>query len=247
MTTSSGKEFEIAREFEVDASPVEVWDALTTGAGGWLWPMRYEPREGGAAPFGGTVTRWDPPHRLTGRVEGPEGLPDGQVLNQLDQTIEPRDGGRRSWVRYVHSGVFTDDWANQYDGASKHTDFYLHTLRQYLTHFTGRTATFTTLEGPPSAKTPDAFIKLGRHLGLPDDAREGARVRVDAPGGSLDAVVDFRTSHFIGLRTDTALYRFFGRNRFGAPVAVSVHDFAAHTDPKGTELAWRDWLDRLYA
>ena len=42
------KEFEIAREFEVDATPEEVWAAVTTGTGGYLWPMEPpEPRVGG--------------------------------------------------------------------------------------------------------------------------------------------------------------------------------------------------------
>ena len=40
------KEFEIVREFEVDASPEEVWEAITTGTGGWLWPLEYEPQRG---------------------------------------------------------------------------------------------------------------------------------------------------------------------------------------------------------
>ncbi|MGW0907705.1 SRPBCC family protein [Streptomyces sp. NPDC002853] len=245
---TAGKEFEIEREFEVDASPAEVWDAFTTGTGGWLWPMvEYEPREGGAAPHGGTVTHWEPPHRLTDRVDDPEGLPPGQTVNRLDRVIEPRDGGRRSWVHYVHSGILTDDWASRYEEASKHTDFYLHTLRQYLTYFMGLPVTFTTLDGPAPSTAPHAFTKLGRRLGLPDDASEGARVRVHAPGEALDAMVDFRSRHFIGLRTDTALYRFFGRNHFGAPVGISIHDFAPQADAKGTEMAWRDWLLRLYA
>ncbi len=240
------KEFEITREFEVDATPEQVWDALTTGTGGWLWPMEYEPREGGAAPFGGTVTHWDPPHRLTGRVEDPEGV-SGQPLNQLDHTVEPREDGRRAWVRYVHSGIFTDDWDSQYDGASKHTDFYLHTLRQYLTHFAGRPVAFATLQGPGASSTPEAFDTVGRALGLPEDAVAGMKVRAHGPDSqSFEAVVDYRTDHFIGLRTDTALYRYFGRNQWGAPVGVSVHDFAEGADGTRNGQAWEGWLTRLF-
>ncbi|MGP3950037.1 SRPBCC family protein [Streptomyces sp. 7N604] len=240
------KEFEIVREFEVDASPEQVWEAITTGTAGWLWPMEYEPREGGAAPFGGTVTAWDPPRHLTGRVESPEGA-EGQTLNQLDHVIEPREGGG-SWVRYVHSGIFVDDWDNQYDGANKHTDFYLHTLRQYLEHFPGRAATYSAAEGPEASSRVGAFEVVGRALGLADDAAEGARVRVEVPGTeAFDAVVDYRNPYFIGLRSDDALYRFFGRNAFGAPVGIAVHQFAADADQKRTEHAWQSWLTGLFS
>ncbi|MET7596281.1 SRPBCC family protein [Streptomyces sp. NPDC004082] len=241
------KEFEIAREFEVEAPPEKVWEAITSGTGGWLWPMEYEPKEGGTGPYGATITAWDPPHRLTSRVEDVDGI-DVQTLNQLDHTIESRDGGRSSWVRYVHSGIFVDDWDNQYDGAAKHTDFYLHTLREYVTHFAGRPVAFTTFDGPEASVAPEAFAAVGRALGLADDTAEGARVRAEGPEGRvLDAVVDYRNPYFIGLRTDDALYRFFGRNHWGAPVGVSVHDFAPGADAKGTETAWRGWLDGVFA
>ncbi|MEU5775458.1 SRPBCC domain-containing protein [Streptomyces venezuelae] len=240
-----GKAFEIVRELEVEGSPARLWAALTTGTGGWLWPMEYEPREGGAAPSGGTVTRWDPPHRLTARVEDPDRIP-GQTLNELDHVIEPRDGGRRSWLRHVHSGIFTGDWDTRYEGTVQHTDFYLHTLGQYMAYFEGRPVAYSALHGPRASTAPDAFVRLARALGLPDDATDGARVRVQAAGGELDAVIDFRSRYFIGLRADETLHRFYGRNHFGAPVGVSVHDFGAHADAKGTELAWQDWLDHLY-
>ncbi|MFE2536812.1 SRPBCC domain-containing protein [Streptomyces sp. NPDC059371] len=240
------KEFEVAREYEVDVPPGQVWDAITKGCGGWLWPMEYESREGGAGPFGSTITTWDPPHRLTVRTED-VGFPT-QSLNQIDHTIEARGDGRSSWVRYVHSGIFTDDWDNQYDGADKHTDFYLHTLREYVTHFAGRPVAFATFDGPGVSATSDAFAAVGTALGLPDGTAEGARVRAKGPGGDdFDAVLDYRNPYFIGLRTDGALIRFFGRGRWGAPVGMSVHDFAPGADAKANETAWKGWLDEVFA
>ena len=242
------KEFQIIREFEVDATPEQVWEAVTTGTGGWLWPMDApEPREGGRGPFGSTITAWDPPHRYTNRVEDVEGMP-RQTLNQLDHTIEPREGGSRAWVRYVHSGIFVEDWDNQYDGAGKHTDFYLHTLREYLTHFASRPVTFATLNGPEASTAPGALTAVGRALDLADDAAEGSHVEVRGPEGRLIvAVVDYRNPYFIGLRTDDALIRFFGRNHWGAPVGISVHDFAPDADAKANGTAWQGWLDQVFA
>ncbi|WP_406434462.1 SRPBCC domain-containing protein [Streptomyces sp. NBC_00631] len=241
------KEFEIAREFEVDATPAEVWEAITTGTGGYLWPMQPpEPRVGGTAAFGSTVTAYDPPHHLVTR-SADVGFPT-QSANQLEHVIEERDGGRRAWVRYVHSGIFTDDWDNQYDGASRHTDFYLHTLREYLTHFAPRPVSFAQLNGPEASQVPDAFTAVGRALGLPDDLAAGAKTSLRGPGGrALDAVVDYRDPYFIGLRTDDALVRFFGRNHWGAPVGISIHDFAPDADAEANETAWQDWLNGVYS
>ncbi|WP_073952393.1 SRPBCC family protein [Streptomyces kebangsaanensis] len=244
MSQESEKEFEIVREFEVDATPEEVWAAITTGTGGYLWPTDPpEPRAGGAGPFGSTVVAWDPPHRYVNRSEN-TGRP-GQPLNQLDHTVEPRDGGRRAWVRYVHSGIFTDDWDNQYDGADKHTDFYLHTLREYLTYFAPRPVAFTTLNGPGGSTAPDAFAAVGRALGLTQETATGARVAVRGPK-EFEAVLDYRDPYFIGLRADDALVRLFGRNHWGAPVGISVHDFAPDADPEATGAAWQDWLNGVF-
>ncbi|AXI80828.1 SRPBCC family protein [Peterkaempfera bronchialis] len=235
------EEFEIVREAELRATPEEVWDAFTSGTGGWLWPMEYEPREGGAAPGGGTVTVWEPPHRFTARMEGEDGW-----FNQLEYVIEGRDGGLTSY-RYVHSGVFTDDWDNQYDGASRHTDFYLHTLAQYLRYFSRRPVAYAAAQGPAASSASDAFTVLRHALGL-DEASQGDSVQLALPGiEPLDAVVDYLDPYFIGLRTDDALYRFFGRNAFGAPVGIALHLFGEKADRDEAEHAWQSWLDGVFA
>lgn len=237
-----GKKFEIRREGELPTTPEEYWDAITTGLGGWLWPEELEPREGGAAAFGGTVTVWDPPHHFVTRVEGDHGW-----FNQLEHVIEARDGGTIRF-RYVHSGVFTDDWDNQYDGAGQHTDFYLHTLGQYLRYFSRRPVTYVSADGPDASKAPDAFNALRRQLGIGEGAARGDTVRVTLPGGEpQEAVIDYLAPNFAGLRTQDAMYRFFGRNAFGAPVGVALHLFAEGVDAKRTEEAWQAWLNGLFA
>jgi uncharacterized protein YndB with AHSA1/START domain len=236
-----GKHFEIRRELVLQTTPQEVWDAFTTGSGGWLWPMEFEPREGGKAAFGGTVLTWDPPHRLVTRADGEDGW-----FNQLEQEIEDRGDGK-VYVRYVHSGIMTDDWETQYDGANQHTDFYLHTLEQYLLHFSRRPVTYVSADGPAAAQAADAFVALRRALGVAETA-QGDTVRVELPGaGPVDAVVDYLRPNFFGLRTGDALYRFFGRNAFGQPVGVAAHLFGADVEAGAVGSAWRSWLDGVYA
>jgi uncharacterized protein YndB with AHSA1/START domain len=240
-----GKEFEIRREFEADATPEQVWDAVATadGQASWLFPMGgdVEPRVGGAAPGGHTVTAWDPPHHFAVRAEG-----EGGWYNALEHIIEARDGGT-TWIRYCHSGVFADDWDNQYDGADKHTDFYLHTLGEYLRHFSGRKAAYVGAQGPDSSNRPGAFAELRRALGLADDVAVDDAVRIELPGiDVLDGTVDYLTPDFLGIRTADGLYRFFVRQAFGAPVSAGHHLFAGGVDEEKTTEAWSAWLKGVY-
>jgi uncharacterized protein YndB with AHSA1/START domain len=237
-----GKEFSIHREVELPATAQQVWDAVTTGNAGWLWPMETELRVGGAAPFGGRVLACDPPRHLVVRSEGPEGW-----FNQLEHVIQARDGGT-AVIRYTHSGVFTDDWDNQYDGADQHTDFYLHTLGQYLRHFTGRQAGYVSTDGPAAAAAADAMDRLRAALGVTAVTREGDPIRLDVPGtGEVDGIVDYLRPNFLGIRTGEDMYRFFGRNAFGAKVGMSVHVFDARVDTEKAEQAWQDRLAEIYA
>ena len=229
-----GKEFEIRREVELPATPEEVWEAVATGPGtaSWLFPEEPGPND---------LVESDRPHRYAVRTEG-----EGGYFNAIEFVIEAREGGT-AVLRYVHSGVFEDEgWDDQFDAVDGHTEFYLHTLGQYLEHFSPRTATYVGggpggLMGPEASMTPDAFEKLKRELGA---SSEGDRVSL--PNGGGDGVVDYATDKFLGVRTGDALYRFFGRNAFGGPVGMSIHHFG-HVDVDTATRDWSEWLNGVYA
>ena len=65
--------------------------------------------------------------------------------------------------------------------------------------------------------------------------------------GKLSGEVDFSNEHFLGLRTSEAMYRFFGRNAWGAPVGMTVHDFSGAGDSEATARAWGNFLAKVYA
>jgi hypothetical protein len=147
----------------------------------------------------------------------------------------------------VHSGVFFENWDEQYNGAAKHTAFYLHTLGQYVKYFSGRQAEFADLQGPPASGSPEAFEAVKYALGT-GDAGAGGHVSVSVRGlGTVDAVVDYLDPNFVGLRTEDAMVRFFGRNAFGSVVGMTVHLFAVGADIEAAGAAWGAWLNGLYA
>jgi hypothetical protein len=241
-----GKEFRIEREVELPGDPDAVFQAVATGGGNasWLFPSEIEPGEGGATSDGGKVIAWDPPHRFSVRAEGPDGW-----FNELDFRIEARGDG--AILRYVHSSVFDEaGWDDQYDAANSHTDFYLHTLGEYLEHFSPRTATYVGggpggLMGPEASMTPDAFAKLQAALGVPEGATAGEKIRL--AHDDVDGTIDYRTGHFLGVRTEDALYRFFGRNAWGGPVGMSIHHFGEDVDADRIGAAWTDWMAKVYS
>ncbi len=238
------REFEIRREVELPATPEQVWAAVATGDGtaAWMFPTAAGAPGGTGEVFAGhTVIAFEPPWHLALRAEGPDGW-----FNALEYQMEARDSGTVV-LRYVHSGVFVADWDNQYDSASQHTDFYLHTLGQYLRYFAGRRATYVAAQGPEKSAAKGAFDRVRHALRLTGPASAGDRVRMELPDADpVDGELDYLTPNFIGVRTTDGLYRFFGRNAFGMPVGLGHHLFAPDATADGAQRAWQSWLAGLY-
>jgi uncharacterized protein YndB with AHSA1/START domain len=239
--------FEISRDVDLPAAPEDVWTAITADTAAWQFPTGMEIPTGATPPAGAPIQTWDPPHRLVIRMESPDG-----TFNALDYAIEARGDGT-AHLRYVHSGILADDWADQYDAIDGHTDFYLHTLSEYLQNFNGRPVTYVGqpsagIEGPQAAGASDAMDTLRGALGIGAAAAVGDAVHADLGGaGALDGVIDYLTPEFIGVRTTDSLYRFFGRNHYGSVVGMSVHVFRDDVDAAVAEKSLKTWLDTVYA
>lgn len=239
--------FEITREIDLPSTPEDVWTAITADTAAWQFPTGMVVPAAGGPPPGPPIATWEPPRHLIIRTESP-----GGAFNALEYVIEARDGGT-AHVRYVHSGILAAEWADQYDAIGPHTDFYLHTLGEYLRHFRGRTVTYigqppAGIAAPPAAGGPDGMDTLRAALGLAGGAAAGDEVHATlGAAGTLDGVVDYATPEFLGVRSADGLYRFYGRNHFGGVVGMSAHLFTPGVDAAATEAACRDWLAGVYA
>jgi uncharacterized protein YndB with AHSA1/START domain len=250
------REFRVRHEQQLPAAPEHVWNAVATGAGNlcWLYPMEVEPRVGGAVSRGaGKVVAWEPPHRLVCRATKDDGF-----SSTLGYHIEERADGAaalRMDIHWVHEGTVDDGWDTRADAAEKHVAFYQHSLAQYLTHFAGRPAGYIKAERAAPAADAKTFTALRTRLGLAGDASAGDTVTLPLPGkngepgGAEDAVVDYLSRDFVGLRTADGLYRFFDGSAWNWPVWLGHHLFADDAATKaGRERAaraWSRWLDAL--
>ncbi|MGW4562394.1 SRPBCC family protein [Streptomyces sp. NPDC004561] len=242
------REFRVRREQHLPATPQQVWNAVATGAGnlGWLYPMEVEPRVGGAVTRGrATVVEWEPPHRFACRSEDGKGF-----SNTLSYAVEAGDDGtaRLSMgIHWVHTGTPDDGWGTRADAAEKHVDFYQHSLAEYLRHFEGRPATYIKADRPAAPAHADVFTALLRHAGVGEGTAAGDTVRFAVPdglGGPRDAVVDFLSGDFLGLRTADGLYRFFNGHTWNWPIWLGHHMFTGAIDEKQTTEEWKAWLEK---
>lgn len=234
-----GKPFDIRKELALDASSDAVWEAIATAPGlaGWFMPMEIDPKSS-------TVQAFEPGRRLSVR---PQVAPDGS-FHAFEYRIEPAGEGG-AVLRFGHSGFTSDDWGEDYEAVtSAGWDMYLHTLRQYLTHFAGRPALYLEAQAPPESADQAAWPRLVAGLGLTEPVEEGAGVRFELPGfGPVEGSVDYVAPMFLGLRAPLALIRFHGRFASGMPVAVSQHTYLETFDGDAAQRAWEAWLAGVFA
>ena len=239
--------FEIELATTLPATPEEVWEAIATGPGIDSWFMgrnQVEPREGGVAAMetGGhreeaLITAFEPGKRFASRTSPG---PDGRFM-AFEYLLEGRYDGS-TVLRVVHSGLLGDDWQDEYDALRRGWPFHLHTLREYLARFPGRSGV-PVFAVVPTGERPagDVRAALTRALSLTAPVGVGARVRA-APAGlpPLDGEVAWADDERLEVITADGIYTFHG---FAGVVLAFHHLFGPDTD--GAEAAWQRWLAGL--
>src|SRR5689334_2653015 len=234
--------FEVTGEIDLDATPEEVWEAISTGPGIDAWFMgsnEVQPGEGGTMSMtmgghteGSTITAWEPNKRIAYR--GQEG-PDGAV-HAFEYLVEGKEGGS-TVLRFVHSGFMGDDWEAEYEALGKGWGMYLNKLAEYFTYFRGRRATPIFAMVPPAEGEGDVVGRLQESLGLQSTPEAGDHVHLTPENlPPIDGVVDYVQGDFLGVRTDDAMYRFIRGYAGGA--VLGHHLFAEGVDREATEQAW---------
>jgi uncharacterized protein YndB with AHSA1/START domain len=241
--------FEVRVERTVNATPEQVWEAVSTAAGLDAWFMgenELEPRLGGAVrtklhgfTMDSTITTWDPPHRYAST--SPE-QPDGR-LNIFGFEIEGQAGGTTT-LRFVHSGFLPgDDWEQEYDALKGGDPAYVAKLVEYIEHFRGRIAVPITLWGPQVSRER-AWSAFTEALGVSPEPVVGEPAHFRAEGlPVLDGAIDYVSRDFIGLRTADGMYRFI----HGMGTVALGHHIFQPVDQASTEQAWQAWVDRTFS
>jgi len=238
--------FEVSEEFEVEATPDQVWQAITTGPAvdSWLMGRTEVDSAGKTATFDmfgnvatSAITTWEPGHRYATKEDA---NPDGTFM-AMEWLIESRDGGG-ALVRFVHSGLLGDDWEAEYNGLSVGDRAYMKKLAVYLRHFAPRTASASVfLPGPV---TKDSWAAMTAAVGAGPDAADGQPGRLTVPGiEPVDGTVEFTGGpSFVGLRTEDAMYMLI--HGYNDMMFATAHYFDDR-DPAAETEAWQGWLGSL--
>jgi uncharacterized protein YndB with AHSA1/START domain len=240
--------FEVSDEFAVDATPDEVWAAITSGPAVDSWLMGRTEVDSAAktatfAMFGevarSSITAWEPGrHYATREDEKPDG-----TFMAMEWLIESRDGGG-AVVRFVHSGLLGEDWEAEYNGLSVGDHAYMTKLAVYLKHFAPRTARNSLFLPGPAVTDPWAAMTAA--VGAGAHPADGQPARLSVPGiDPVDGTVEFVVPpSFVGMRTADAMYLLV--HGYNGMAFATAHYFDDR-DPSAETGAWQNWLSGLAA
>ena len=192
-------EKKIEAEIAIDATPEEVWRAVSEGDKLKQWfPLdaRVTPGEGGkvwlswgeGAEWESPIEVWKPTKQLrtVDVMPGQDGAP---LRIAVDYIIETRGG--QTILRLVHSGFAADTWEGEIDSLESGWSSFLANLKLYLEQHRDETRTLAYFRNPPvEVERAEAFARIMKSLGVMLDAvRVGSRFSATLEGHRIDGVV----------------------------------------------------------
>ncbi|MGC7098519.1 SRPBCC family protein [Amycolatopsis lurida] len=242
------EERRLEKEISFDATPEQVWAAISSGPGMSIWFVPHElgPDGEGEADFGGGNTQAG---QVLAREEGKRivyGTADSP--GALEFLVEGRENGG-TVLRFTQSGFFDgDDWSAEYDSFDRGWNLFFHNLAQYFRYYGGLPAT-TLVTGSTTALEPDeVWAKFRAALGVDPAVAPGDRVRLTPDGlPPIEGEVDYFVRGVFGVRAPEGLHRFQGLGAESGGMVNTIHYYyGAAPDRDATTAAWQRWLLELF-
>jgi uncharacterized protein YndB with AHSA1/START domain len=244
--------------FEMPGTPEQVWDAIATGNGisSWFLPTDLEERLGGAVAFHmgdtsseGTVTGWDPPHRI--EYEEPEwaqlgGREDAEVTPLVTEFLVEATSGGSCVVRVTSSafGVGAEWEAEFFREMQEGWVPYFDQLRMYLQYFPGQKVTYWEVRGEREGEGVALIDAMKRDLGV---GAVGGAFNARGYAGRIERV----QPDGVIIRTSEPVPGFFMFTAFQAGETIMIQvahwmfgdDLGAVRDREQSK--WQQWVDAL--
>ncbi len=249
------------KEIEIDATPEEVWRALTDGEELKRWfPLdaRVKPGVGGAlwlswgegSDWEAPIEVWEPLRHLrtVDTTPGKEGAPPTRVA--VDYIIESRGG--KTVLRLVHSGFAADMWDDEFDTLSSGWAAFQATLKHYLERHPGEPRAMAFVRhAPQELPRVEVFRRTLAAMGLAsaDGLRVGRRysaksrkgdefegvIKVLAPPINFSGTVENWNEGFVTIEIEP------GRTRCRPAIWVSLYG-SAQADVPSLQARLRELL-----
>jgi uncharacterized protein YndB with AHSA1/START domain len=248
---------------DLPASPEAVWDAIATanGISSWFIPTELEEREGGRVVFHmgetsseGTVTGWEPPHRIVYEEPGWAelgGRPGADVTPLVTEFLVEAHAGGTCTVRVVSSAFGTGaEWEREFiDAMEQGWRPFFDNLRLYLTRFPGQRVTSLSVDSQIDGEVGAVWAALREQLGAGD---VGAPVDTCGVAGHVERISTTDDVNELLVRVERPVSGFLqfvahdmgeGRSITQLEGYLFSPDAAAYVERERP--AWKAWLDRL--